>query len=83
MKHSPKDDLWLKLPAKALMSELYRHIALGKAGRASTEKSLKENAIQEWAVADAQKMLAQLYPPRDHRKEYSQLNEITKREEQA
>jgi|GEM_PF-4762755 len=69
--------------AKAFLSELYRHIALAKAGKASTEISLKENAIQEWAIADAQKMLAQLYPPKEHKEEYNQLNEIIKKERQA
>lgn len=69
--------------AKAFLFELYRQIALGKGGNASVETSLKENAIQEWAVADAQKMLAQLYPPNEHKEEYSQLNEIIKKERQA
>lgn len=69
--------------AKAFLSELYQHIALGKAGKESAETTLRVNAIQEWALADAQKMLAQLYPPNEHKGEYSQLNEIIKKERQS
>jgi hypothetical protein len=66
--------------AKALLSEIYQYIALGKAGKGSAESTLTVSAIEDWALADAQKILAELYPPHENKEEYSKLNEVLRRE---
>ena len=65
--------------AKAFLAEVYQYIALGKAGKGSAESTLTINAIEDWALADAQKMLAELYPPHENKEEYGKLNEVLRK----
>lgn len=62
--------------AKAFLSEVYQHMTLGKADKRSPESTLTASAIEDWVLADAQRILAELYPPSENKEEYSKLNEV-------
>jgi len=64
--------------AKALLLEVYQHIALGKERKGGAESTLTVSAIEDWALADAQKMIRELYPPSEHKEEYGKLNKVLK-----
>jgi hypothetical protein len=65
--------------ARAFLFEIYQHIALGGTGKTAAESVLSVNSIQEWATADAQQILGQLYPASENKEEYRQLSEAMRK----